>query len=276
MLYFYNVFGYRNLETVWRALSSPHRRRLLDLLRDGPLMTGQLARALPELSRFAVMQHLSVLEEAGLVLARREGRTRLNYLNPIPLRELYERWMSTHASSAAETALRLKRYAEQTKEKAQTMDPNTFRLVEIELELRVDAPIERVFKALTEELDAWWPHRFKPDSTVHAEVEPGGKIRECFKEGGGALYGEFLYMDAPYKIGSGGSSCLCRGYAAYTMDNLERTEDGGTLIKRKFQVWGSVSDDAEQMYRGGVSSILHKAFKEYIVDGRRYSPAGAQ
>ena len=239
-------------------------------------MTGQLARSLPELSRFAVMQHLSVLEEAGLLLARREGRTRLNYLNPIPLRELYERWISSHASSAAETALRLKRYAEQTKEMAQNMDQNNFRLVEIEMELRVDAPIERVYKALTEEIDAWWPHRFKPDSTVYAEVAVGGKIEERFKNGGGALYGEFLYFDPPTKIASGGSSALNRGYSTYSVDNLERTDTGGTLIKRKFQVWGLVPQDAEDMYRGGVASILQKAFADYIERGIGYSPAGSK
>jgi DNA-binding transcriptional ArsR family regulator len=239
-------------------------------------MTGQLARSLPELSRFAVMQHLSVLEEAGLVLARREGRTRLNYLNPIPLRELYERWMSSHASTAAETALRLKRYAEQTKEMAQNMDQKEFRLVEIELELRVDAPIERVYKALTEELDAWWPHRYKPDSTVHADVVVGGKIEERFKGGGGALYGEFLYFDPPTKIVSGGSSVLCRGYAAYTVDNIEATPEGGTVVKRKFQIWGAVPQDAEDMYRSGVASILQKAFADYMERGIGYSPAGSK
>jgi len=239
-------------------------------------MTGQLARSLPELSRFAVMQHISVLEEAGLVLARREGRTRLNYLNPIPLRELYERWMSSHASTAAETALRLKRYAEQTKEMAQNMDQKEFRLVEIELELRVDAPIERVYKALTAELDAWWPHRFKPDSTVYAELEIGGKIGEIFKGGGGALYGEVIYFDPPAKLVSGGSSCLCRGYSAYSSDTLESTDGGGTLIKRKFQLWGLIPPDAEEMYRSGTSSILQKALADYLERGIGYSPAGSK
>src|SRR5690349_25008091 len=99
-------------ETVWRALASPHRRKVLDLLRAGPRTTGDLARQLPDLSRFAVMQHLGVLQGAGLVLFRREGRQRFNYANAIPLRQMYERWVEPLSSSAAETALHMKRYAE--------------------------------------------------------------------------------------------------------------------------------------------------------------------
>ena len=78
---------------LWRALASPWRRRVLDLLREGPATTSALAAQLPELSRFAVMQHLGVLADAGVVIAERRGRDRYNYLNPVPLREWYERWV---------------------------------------------------------------------------------------------------------------------------------------------------------------------------------------
>src|SRR5437588_4641243 len=102
-----------DLEKVWRGLSNPTRRAILDVLREGPSTTGELADSFPELSRFAIMQHLGVLEEAGLLLVRREGRIRLNYLNAAPLRMLYERWVSGHAGMAAEAAFRLKQFAEQ-------------------------------------------------------------------------------------------------------------------------------------------------------------------
>ena len=67
---------------MWRALSTPLRRHLLDLLSGGPRTTGELAEAVPDLSRFAVMQHLRVLIDAGLVVVRRQGRYRFNYLIP--------------------------------------------------------------------------------------------------------------------------------------------------------------------------------------------------
>ena len=81
------------LETVWKALANPVRRTILDVLYDGPRTTGALAELFPELSRFAVMQHLRVLEAADLVIPRREGRQRYNYLNPVPVQEIYDRWV---------------------------------------------------------------------------------------------------------------------------------------------------------------------------------------
>ena len=85
-----------DLDDVWRALSNPVRRRILDLLAEGPLTTGALAERFNELSRFAVMQHLKVLEEADLVVPRRSGRERHNYLNPVPVQRIYERWVSRY------------------------------------------------------------------------------------------------------------------------------------------------------------------------------------
>src|SRR6516165_4001086 len=93
---------------LWRALASPWRRRLLDLLRDGPRTTGGLSGEIPELSRFAVMQHLAVLTDAGVVIAERRGRDRLNYLNPVPLRDWYERWVQPMAGTGAASLLALK------------------------------------------------------------------------------------------------------------------------------------------------------------------------
>jgi DNA-binding transcriptional ArsR family regulator len=96
------------LEPVWRALANPIRRRILDLLRESPRTTGELAEELTELSRFAVMQHLRVLEEGGLVLFRRRGRQRFNYLNPIPIQEIYHRWVSRYQEPWAEALVALK------------------------------------------------------------------------------------------------------------------------------------------------------------------------
>src|SRR5262245_38424772 len=99
-------------QDLWRALANPVRRQLLDALRGGPSTTGDLASATPELSRFAVMQHLAVLEEAGLVLVRRRGRQRFNHLNPVPLRDWYERWVTPFADRTAAELLALQRTVE--------------------------------------------------------------------------------------------------------------------------------------------------------------------
>ena len=81
------------LDPVWKALSDPTRRAILDRLRDGPRTTTELVDAFPQLTRFGVMKHLDVLREAGLVQTRESGRQRVNSLNAMPIRQIYERWV---------------------------------------------------------------------------------------------------------------------------------------------------------------------------------------
>lgn len=100
------------LDEVFKALADPTRRRVLDLLRVRARTTGELAAAFPGLSRFAVMKHAGVLQTAGLVTVRREGRVRWNHLNAVPLRRMYERWVSRYEGEWAGSLLRLKERAE--------------------------------------------------------------------------------------------------------------------------------------------------------------------
>jgi DNA-binding transcriptional ArsR family regulator len=103
------------LDAVFRALADPTRRRILDLLKPGPRTTGDLAEQFEELSRFAVMKHLGVLERAGLVLVRRRGRERYNFLNTVPIRQVYERWMGPYSELWSSSLLRLKDHVERDK-----------------------------------------------------------------------------------------------------------------------------------------------------------------
>ena len=83
-----------DLDPTWRALANATRRRMLDLMMDGPVSTGAMVEAFPDLSRFAVMQHLKVLEDASLLTVIRDGRVRYNYINPVPIQHIYDRWVS--------------------------------------------------------------------------------------------------------------------------------------------------------------------------------------
>jgi len=98
-------------ERVFAALADASRRRMLDLLRKAPMTTGQLAGHF-DVSRFAVMKHLKVLAEAGLVLVERRGRERVNHLNPLPLQAMYRRWLRPFERLPADRLLRIKRLAE--------------------------------------------------------------------------------------------------------------------------------------------------------------------
>jgi DNA-binding transcriptional ArsR family regulator len=86
------------MEEVFRALADPSRRALLDALRerDGQALS-ELEEALPGMTRFGVMKHLRVLADANLVTTLRDGRRKLHYLNPVPIRLIHDRWISRFA-----------------------------------------------------------------------------------------------------------------------------------------------------------------------------------
>ena len=93
-------------ERVWKALADPTRRDILDLLREAPRTTGQVAARFP-MSRFGVMKHLTVLRDAGLLRVERRGRERWNHLNPVPIQRLWRRWVRPFEAAAADKLLRI-------------------------------------------------------------------------------------------------------------------------------------------------------------------------
>jgi DNA-binding transcriptional ArsR family regulator len=184
---------------VWRALNNPLRRRILDLLRTGPRTTGELSLAAPDVSRYAVMQHLGVLVDANLVIVRRRGRFRYNHLNPVPLREWYERWVTPLADRTAGELTALRRHVEGRggREMIETVDD--VRVVRLETELRFKAPPQRVFEALTTRVRDWFPHSYGDDRTQAIVIEPrvGGAHYEDWGDGAGHLYGHVTVWDPP-------------------------------------------------------------------------------
>ena len=100
------------MDAVFKALADPSRRRLLDCLfdRDGQSLS-ELVEHLP-MSRFGVMKHLALLEKAGLIVVRRQGRFKYHYLNPVPIRGIQDRWISKYAAPWTETLTGLKKELE--------------------------------------------------------------------------------------------------------------------------------------------------------------------
>ncbi|WP_344603154.1 metalloregulator ArsR/SmtB family transcription factor [Sporichthya brevicatena] len=96
------------LGSVFKALADPTRRFLLDLLfaRDGRTLT-ELESEL-EMTRFGVMKHLKVLEDANLVVTRRSGREKLHFLNPVPIRQIHDRWIDKFTEQSVTALLDLK------------------------------------------------------------------------------------------------------------------------------------------------------------------------
>jgi DNA-binding transcriptional ArsR family regulator len=110
------IIAMDDVDEVFRALADPTRRKLLDELfaRDGQTLT-ELEEGLP-MTRFGVMKHLRVLEEAGLVATRRSGRKKLHFLNAVPIRLIHDRWVSKYAEPWAAGLSDLKRHLESEEE----------------------------------------------------------------------------------------------------------------------------------------------------------------
>jgi DNA-binding transcriptional ArsR family regulator len=107
------------MDVVFKALADPTRRAVLDALfeRDGQTVRALCAR-FPEMTRFGVMKHLEVLETAGLITTRREGRQKFHFLNPVPIQQVADRWISKYAQPFARALLDLQTVLEHAPESA--------------------------------------------------------------------------------------------------------------------------------------------------------------
>lgn len=105
------------LDAVWKALADKTRRRMLSLLRTGPRTTTEIVEALPHLSRFGVMKHMSVLRDVGLITVREDGPRRINSLNVVPIRRVYEELVDEYQDLWARQLTGLKRELESKKQK---------------------------------------------------------------------------------------------------------------------------------------------------------------
>ena len=95
-------------DAVFKALANGKRRQMLDAIKHAPLTTGALCDKFPEMDRCTVMQHLKVLEEADLIIPRKEGRERWNHLNALPIQAIHDRWISQYAGHAMSVLSALK------------------------------------------------------------------------------------------------------------------------------------------------------------------------
>jgi DNA-binding transcriptional ArsR family regulator len=102
----------KQYDLVLKALADTRRRKMLDLIKDKPKTTGELCGYFRKLDRCTVMQHLGVLNRADLIIVKRRGRYRWNYINPLPIKEIHDRWISNYASAAINLMARMKREIE--------------------------------------------------------------------------------------------------------------------------------------------------------------------
>ena len=177
-------------DPVFKALADPTRRFLLDRLLEGPGRTLTELESELEMTRFGVMKHLRVLEGAGLVVSRKVGRERLHYLNPVPIREVHDRWIGKFAAGAAASLLELRAHIEEGRPMATATKPSHVFV------LFIKAPPERVWEAIT---SSDYTQQYYYASTVESDWEPGSPY--VYAIGGEpAILGEVVAADPPNRL----------------------------------------------------------------------------
>ena len=184
---------------MFRAIADPTRRSLLDELfeRDGQTLS-ELEQRLP-MTRFGVMKHLKVLEEAGLVTIKRRGREKLHFLNPVPIRLVHDRWVSKYAEPWAATLSGLKTRLEE--ETMDTLDsgkrPWTAAPTEKVFEIYIKTTPERLWEAI---VDREMRGRYNFGVEVDSDFTPGSRYELLHPQGGTIAEGENLEVDPPRRL----------------------------------------------------------------------------
>jgi uncharacterized protein YndB with AHSA1/START domain len=262
---------------IWRAVANPSRRRLIDLLRDGPRTTGDLCRAFPT-SRFAVMKHLGALERAGLIAVRREGRDRWNSLVPGPLRQLEGHWPS--APEAAPPAPPVPPPGSRSPGADQTgghdggkpPEPGRPGLAtfSIESDLYIDAGPSRVFDALTVNIAAWWgaPHLESDEATnLVVEAQLGGRFYEEWGHRQGVIRGMVTAIRQDERIQLTGAISGASPLPGRLQITLERRE-GGTLLRFAHSGVAESSAQVDRL-RAMWADLLKTRLKDFVERGFR-------
>jgi uncharacterized protein YndB with AHSA1/START domain/DNA-binding transcriptional ArsR family regulator len=171
------------VDDVFRALADPTRRRLLDTLfkKDGQTLHA-LEKRLP-MTRFGVMKHLKLLEDAGLVVTKRRGREKLHFLNAVPIRLLHDRWVSKYTEPWVATLSDLKN----------RLENNTMERV---FEIYIKTTPERLWKAIT---DTEMRSKYTFGAVVTSNWKPGSRY-EAVGRGARIFEGENLEVDPPRRL----------------------------------------------------------------------------
>ena len=225
---------------MFKAVADETRRSLLDELfkQDGQTLSS-LEQRLP-MTRFGVMKHLKVLEEAGLVTTKRRGREKLHFLNPVPIRLVHDRWVSKYAEPWAATLSGLKRRLEED-------------MMEKVFEIYIKTTPERLWEAIT---DRELRQRYNFGVGVTSDWTPGSPYEAIHSSGVEIAAGENLEVDPPHRLVQSftalwGEDVLREGTSRVTWE-IEPVGDSCRLTVTHDQL----REDANDQIYGGWPQIL--------------------
>lgn len=249
-------------DSVWRALGDPTRRLLLDELRNGRKSTSELVASVPGMTRFGVMKHLGVLEGAGLVISRKEGRQRWNHLNAAPLRMIYERWVSKYEDQWAGSLVRLKQRIERKQTMGAKFLDTPARVAVSEIEIVIDAPKETVYRAWFDSPNDWFyeDEESRKTSPTRCEERLGGRFYMELPNGGFNVIGEITMIKPNHKIRMRGD-CTMPQAVLMNMTIAFEDVDGKTKVSIDHRMSGEIEDDFPEGFVEGWMDGLEKLKK---------------
>ncbi|TMD45826.1 MAG: metalloregulator ArsR/SmtB family transcription factor [Chloroflexi bacterium] len=248
---------------LWRALADPTRRRILDLLLERPRITGEVASHF-RISRIAVMRHLTVLSDAGLVASRKRGRERRYYLNAMTLQQIHRRWFDPLAAGWVSGILRLRQSVEASRVGMEGVRP----AIDIAFDVRIGGSTAAVFSALTTDAGGWWGHpMLRPEATgLTLEPRVGGLFIEEWSNGGAVLAAvtqlatdRQLELTGPFHLDLG------IGIASFELAAAGK----GTLLRFSFRAFGPIDADRVRMFSEGWRELLTRRLKALVEQGTR-------
>src|SRR3954453_22779994 len=247
------------MDEVFKALADPTRRSLLDeLFKEDGQTLGALEGRLP-MTRFGVMKHLRVLEEAGLIVSRRRGREKLHFLNAVPIRLVHDRWVSKYAEPWAAALSELKHDLEEE-------------LMEKVFEIYIKTTPERLWEAIT---DGEMRQKYTFGVGVDSDWAPGSRY-EAVHPGAGIKIseGENLEVDAPRRLVQSftalwSDDVKAEGTSRVTWE-IEQVQDSCRLTVTHDQL----RDGAHPELYGGWPMIL-SGLKTLLETGEQLTPPGS-
>ena len=178
------------MDEVFKAINDPSRRLLLDKLdeRDGQTL-GELCAYLPEMTRYGVMNHLRILEEAGLVTTLKQGRSKHHYLNPVPIKLIHDRWISRYAEPRVGAIAGIKARLE-TGEQAMETPVHIYKTY-------IRAAVEEVWDAI---INPEKTAQYFYGTRVESDWEVGSPMNYYYPDGTQASEGHIISIDAPKQM----------------------------------------------------------------------------
>ena len=252
------------MAAAFRALGDPSRRLLLDRLfeRDGQTL-GELCGHLPTMTRFGVMRHLSVLEEAGLIETRRTGREKRHYLNPVPIRLIHDRWTSKFAEPVVGRMAAIK----------QTLEATAMATPDHVYSVYIKASPDRVWRAITDGVET---EQYYYGTRVNSDWSKGSRIVYEYPDGSVAADGEVLEIEPGTSVTM---SFQARWDPALEAEGPVRMtwaiEPMGDELSKLTVITAGAGIRTGAEFAGGIVHIV-SGLKTYLETGRPMSvPAGA-